>query len=108
MTGKGALNAQPFTLQVTGGPLLNIDRNKPYPFNADIRAGQTYVTAQGAVPKPFDLARFYMNVTSRGPDLADLYGLTGVPMPNTPPYNLRGRLTRRPSLEAGKHRRQGR
>ena len=94
MTGKGALNAQPFTLQVTGGPLLNIDRNKPYPFNADIRAGQTYVTAQGAVPKPFDLARFYMNVTSRGPDLADLYGLTGVPMPNTPPYNLRGRLSR--------------
>jgi uncharacterized protein involved in outer membrane biogenesis len=94
MTGSGALNAQPFTLNVTGGPLLNIDRNRPYPFNAEIHAGQTYVTAEGAVPKPFDLARFYMNVTSRGPDLADLYGLTGVPLPNTPPYNLHGRLSR--------------
>ena len=94
MTGQGALNAQPFHLQVTGGPLLNIDRNKPYPFDADIRAGQTYITAQGAVPKPFDLANFYMNVTSRGPDLADLYSLTGVPLPNTPPYSLRGRLSR--------------
>ncbi|HZZ67958.1 MAG TPA: AsmA family protein [Phenylobacterium sp.] len=94
MTGQGVLNAQPFNLQVTGGPLLNIDRNKPYPFNADIHAGQTYVTAQGAVPKPFDLAQFYMNVTGRGPDLADLYGLTGVPLPNTPPYNLRARLSR--------------
>jgi AsmA family protein len=94
MTGKGVLNAQPFGLQVTGGPLLNIDRNKPYPFDADIHAGQTYVTAQGAVPKPFDLAQFYMNVTGRGPDLADLYGLTGVPMPNTPPYSLHGRLSR--------------
>lgn len=94
LTGKGVLNAQPFDLQVTGGPLLNIDRDKPYPFNADIHAGPTYVTAQGAVPKPFDLAHFYMNVTGRGPDLSDLYGLTGVPLPNTPPYNLRGRLSR--------------
>src|SRR6185312_5767448 len=90
----GTLNAQPFHLQVTGGPLLNIDRNKPYPFDAYIRAGDTYVTAKGAVPKPFDLAQFYTDVTSRGPDLADLYGLTGVPLPNTPPYNLHGRLSR--------------
>jgi uncharacterized protein involved in outer membrane biogenesis len=94
MDGKGVLNAQPFTLQVVGGPLLNIDRNKPYPFDADIRAGQTYVTAKGAVPKPFDLAQFYMNITARGPDLADLYGLTGVPLPDTPPYQLHGRLSR--------------
>ncbi|HEV2533308.1 AsmA family protein [Phenylobacterium sp.] len=94
MTGQGALNAQPFHLEVTGGPLLNIDRNKPYPFNADIRAGQTYVTAKGAVPKPFDFGHFYMDTTARGPDLADLYGLTGVPLPNTPPYSLHARLAR--------------
>jgi uncharacterized protein involved in outer membrane biogenesis len=94
LTGQGALNAQPFHLQVTGGPLLNIDRTKPYPFNADIHAGQTYVTAEGAVPKPFDMAQFYMNVTARGPDLSELYGLTGIPLPNTPPYNLHGRLSR--------------
>ena len=98
MRGQGALNRQPFTLQVTGGPLLNIDRNKPYPFNADIRAGATYVTARGAVPKPFDFGHFYMNATARGPDLADLYGITGVPLPNTPPYDLRGKLTRNDRL----------
>lgn len=94
MSGKGALNAQPFTLQVTGGPLLNIDRSRPYPFDAEIRAGATYVTAKGAVPKPFDFGAFYMNTTARGPDLADLYGLTGVALPNTPPYDLHGRLSR--------------
>jgi AsmA family protein len=94
LAGRGVLNDQPFILQVTGGPLLNIDRNKPYPFDANIRAGETYVTAQGAVPKPFDLSQFSMNVTSRGPDLSQLYGLTGVPLPNTPPYDLRGRLSR--------------
>lgn len=94
MVGKGLFNAQPFHLQITGGPLLNIDRNKPYPFDADIHAGETYITATGAVPKPFDLAQFYMNLTSRGPDLSELYGLTGIALPNTPPYQLHGRLSR--------------
>jgi uncharacterized protein involved in outer membrane biogenesis len=92
--GQGSLNGAPFTLVVTGGPLLNIDRNRPYPFDAEMRAGQTYVTARGAVPKPFDLGQFYLNATARGPDAADLYGVTGIPLPNTPPYDLRGRLTR--------------
>lgn len=94
MTGQGLLNRAPFTLQVTGGPLLNIDRDKPYPFDAHIRAGETYVTAQGAVPKPFDMGQFYMNTTARGPDMSDLYGITGIALPNTPPYNLHGRLSR--------------
>ena len=98
MSGKGALNAQPFTLQVTGGPLLNIDRNRPYPFDAEIHAGATYLTAKGAVPKPFDFGAFYMNTTARGPDLADLYGLTGVALSNTPPYDLHGRLSRQDKI----------
>ena len=94
MTGDGALNAQPFHLRVRGGPLLNIDHNRPYAFEGDIHAGATHVTAQGAVPKPFDLSNFWMNVSGQGPDLGDLYGLTGVPLPNSPPYDLRARLSR--------------
>lgn len=94
LRGKGALNQEPFTMLVTGGPLLNIERDKPYPFDAEIRAGRTLVTAKGAVPRPFDLSQFHMNVTARGQDAADLYGITGVALPNTPPYNLRGRLAR--------------
>ena len=94
MVGEGALNKAPFTLQLTGGPLLNIDKDKPYPFDGNVRAGDTYISAHGAVPKPFDLGRFYMNATARGPDLADLYTLIGVPLPNTPRYSLHGRLSR--------------
>jgi uncharacterized protein involved in outer membrane biogenesis len=94
MTGRGTINAQPFRMEVTGGPLVNIDRAKPYPFDADIRAGDTYVTARGAVPKPFDLGHFYMATTAQGPDMKDLYPLTGLALPNTPPYRLHGRLSR--------------
>lgn len=94
LLGRGTINRAPFRAEVTGGPLLNIERDKPYPFDAEIRAGRTYITAKGAVPKPFDLGRFHMDATARGPDLADLFPITGVALPNTPPYNLRGRLIR--------------
>lgn len=94
MTGDGSLNGNRFRLRIQGGPLLNVDSRKPYPFDADIRSGATRVTAKGAIPKPFDLAQFSMNVTARGPDLAALYDLTGVALPNTPPYRLNGRLSR--------------
>jgi hypothetical protein len=94
LNGQGTINGAPFRAQLTGGPLLNIDRNHPYPFNADIRAGQTTITAQGQVPKPFDLGRFTVALTGRGPDMAQLFPLTGLAFPNSPPYNLKGTLIR--------------
>jgi hypothetical protein len=94
MLGQGSYNRQPFNLRVGGGPLLNIDKDTPYPFDVYVRAGQTVITARGAVPKPFDLAEFNMNASVRGPDMAELYGLTGIALPNTPPYTVRGRLLR--------------
>lgn len=94
LDGKGSMNGAPFVLDVTGGPLLNVRPNRPYPFDADVRAGATRITAKGAIPKPFDLGRFTADVTARGPDLADLYELTGVALPNTPPYRLAGKLAR--------------
>jgi uncharacterized protein involved in outer membrane biogenesis len=94
LSGDGVLNANRFLVKVLGGPLLNVDPNKPYPFDADIRSGATHVTAQGVIPKPFDLGQLSINLTAQGPDLAELYDLTGVPFPNTPPYSLKGRLVR--------------
>jgi uncharacterized protein involved in outer membrane biogenesis len=94
LVGTGTVNGAPFRMNVTGGPLINIQRDRPYPFDADIRAGDTYLSARGAVPRPFDLGQFYMTGSARGPDMAALFPLLGVALPNTPPYNLRGRLTR--------------
>ncbi|HVK42599.1 MAG TPA: AsmA family protein, partial [Phenylobacterium sp.] len=98
MAGRGSINREPFLLTVSGGPLLNVDAGKPYPFNADVRAGATRITAKGAIPKPFDLGRFHADFTARGADLADLYDLIGVPLPNTPPYRLAGKLSREVKL----------
>lgn len=94
LTGDGNLNGEVFRLRVKGGPLINVNPDEPYPFDADIRAGATRVTAKGALPEPFDLGRFGLDLTAEGPDLARLYGLTGLALPNTPPYRLSGRLVR--------------
>lgn len=94
MSGTGTLNRAPFRAVVTGGPLINIEADETYPFQADIRSGPTHVTARGGIPRPFDLGQFHMNLTANGPDMADIYDLTGLALPNTPPYRLSGRLVR--------------
>jgi uncharacterized protein involved in outer membrane biogenesis len=95
LEGKGQLNRSPFTALVTGGPLLNISPNRPYPFDARVDAGSTHVTAKGDITKPFDLGRFETQVNVSGTDLNRLYALTGLTLPNTPPYRISGHLSRR-------------
>ena len=94
MTGDGSLNAKPFQMNVTGGPLLNVKPNVPYPFDIAVSAGDTHVTAKGRVPHPFNLGELDAAITFSGRNLADLYYLTGITLPNTPPYSLAGQLTR--------------
>ncbi len=92
--GKGSLNGKPFFMNVTGGPLLNVKPNVAYPFDADVRAGDTEVTAKGQVPHPFNLGQIYADVSLSGRDLADLYYLTGITLPNSPTYRIAGHLVR--------------
>ena len=92
--GMGKLNGKPFLMNVTGGPLLNVKPDVAYPFDADVRAGDTHVTAKGEVPHPFNLGQVFADVSMSGRDLADLYYLTGITLPNTPAYQIAGHLTR--------------
>ncbi len=94
LKGEGRLNRAPFTALVTGGPLLNVSPDRPYPFEAHVRGGQSSLDAIGRVNKPFDLGRFGGQVTLAGPDLNELYRLTGLALPNTPPYRISGQLER--------------
>lgn len=94
LRGDGTLNAEPFKMVLIGGPLLNVDPNRPYPFNADVRAGATHILAKGQIPKPFDLGAFKTSLEITGQDAADLYYLTGLTLPNTPPYHVKGQLSR--------------
>jgi uncharacterized protein involved in outer membrane biogenesis len=88
LNGDGTLNKSKFTADLKGGPLLNVDQTKPYNFTADVKAGETHAVINGAVTQPFHLDRYRAGVTISGPSLADIYFLTGLVLPRTPPYHM--------------------
>jgi uncharacterized protein involved in outer membrane biogenesis len=92
LLGKGELNDKPFTLRVSGGPLIWAETHKPYPFDVRMIASDIRFSARGVVPHPFDLGHLDMALSLSGKDLADGYYLTGLALPNTPPYSISGRL----------------
>lgn len=94
LTGDGSLNGKVFELNATGGPLLNIRTSQPYPFEMTVRAGATKLTANGRVIHPFDLGQVEGAVTVSGRNLADLYYITGLTLPNTPSYNVAASVRR--------------
>ncbi len=94
LDGKGTINRTPLTLTVSGGPFINIRRDRPYTFHGEIAGVGTRLVADGAITRPFDLGQFNATLRMQGRDLADIYLLTGITTPNTPPYRLAGRLTR--------------
>ena len=94
LAGEGSVNRSPLTLRIEGGPFINIRRDRPYHFNALIEGARSKLTADGAVTRPFHLGQFTSTLTLQGQDLSDLYLLTGVTLPNTPPYRLAGALKR--------------
>lgn len=94
IAAQGTLNREPFALRAYGGPLVNLDPDEPYTFDTEITAGRTQVAARTTIAKPFDLARLTTTATMSGEDLADLYFLTGVALPNSRPYGLAVRIER--------------
>jgi AsmA family protein len=93
--GKGTINGEPFRLEVAGGPLRVLSPDRPYPFSLAIRAGENQIQADGKVLKPFDLGALDLQVNASGQDLAELFYLTQITLPNSPPFKLRAHIVRK-------------
>jgi uncharacterized protein involved in outer membrane biogenesis len=93
-TGSGTLNGSKVLAEIHGGPLINVDETKPYAFSVDLRAGTSHALMVGSLLHPFHLGQYAGHANFTGADLSDLYYLTGLPMPGTPPYRLSGDLSR--------------
>ncbi len=100
LDGGGTLAGAPFTVHVGGGPLVNVDPTRPYDFEAKVASGATHASLEGRIPHPFDLGVLTGTFTAGGPDLADLYRITGLALPNTPPYSLSAGFYRNKALFA--------
>jgi AsmA family protein len=92
--GSGTLNGKPFELRLNGGPLINTDHSKPYDFDATVIAADIKLTAHTNIAHPFDMGEVSSKFHLTGKDLADAYYLTGLALPNTPPYDLAGTAVR--------------
>jgi uncharacterized protein involved in outer membrane biogenesis len=92
--GTGTLNGKTFRADVRGGPLIHVDETHPYAFTADVRAGATHAAITGQITRPFHLGNYTARATVSGSNLSDLYDLTSVALPGTPPYRISGTLVR--------------
>lgn len=81
-----------------GGAVLTLrDKEINYPLRFKARAGSISTEVEGTLTNPASLDGLDMQVVMRGASMADLYDLTGLVLPNTPPFETNGRL--RGSLE---------
>jgi AsmA family protein len=94
LRGAGTLNGKPFELNLNGEPLIGVDPTKPYGFDAAITAADIKLVAHTSISHPFDLAALRATFHLSGSDLADVYYLTGLALPNTPNYTVAGTLVR--------------
>lgn len=99
-SGLGDLHERPFELIASGGPIVHLQKNRPYPVIADVRNGSSRVAFKGELRRPFDLNHVTGRLSVTGADLANLYFLTGLVLPNTPKYSLSGEAVRDGQLYA--------
>ncbi|CAB3687699.1 hypothetical protein LMG22037_02806 [Paraburkholderia phenoliruptrix] len=92
-TLKGTYNRTPVSGSgKVGGVLALQDATRPFPVQADVKAGDLHVGLVGTITDPAHLAAVDLRLWVQGSSMAKLYSLTGVTLPDTPPYATEGRL----------------
>jgi uncharacterized protein involved in outer membrane biogenesis len=94
---EGTLEDRPIKLTFTGGSIAMLrDTSQPYPIDLRVDYGQTFITLEGKVGDPFTFGNADVEMHLKGPDLAEVFPILGIPAPHTPPYDLAGQLKRTP------------
>jgi uncharacterized protein involved in outer membrane biogenesis len=77
----------------TGAVLALRDTSLPFPIQADARIGLVSVAAEGTLTNPAQLAAIDLQLKVAGASAARLFALTGLLLPETPPFTTAGRLS---------------
>ncbi|GGH54093.1 hypothetical protein GCM10010975_10290 [Comamonas phosphati] len=94
--GKAQIQAQGLT-----GPVLDLRQDRlRFPLRVSARAGSIQAQAEGFLDNPKTLDGLDFQVRLRGSNMADLFPLTGLLLPATPPFETSGHLIG--SLQPGK------
>ncbi|VVN12573.1 hypothetical protein PS662_03926 [Pseudomonas fluorescens] len=75
-----------------GGLLALQDAARPFPLQAQAQIADTRVELAGTLTDPLNLGALDLRLKLAGSSLGNLYALTGVTLPDTPPYATDGHL----------------
>jgi len=93
---KGQYHGQKLAGQGKVGGLLALqDANRPFPLQAQVTIADTSVELAGTLTDPLNLGALDLRLKLTGTSLGNLYPLTGVTLPDTPPYATDGHLIAR-------------
>lgn len=92
---SGAIDEDPLKASFNGGALEVLrSQSIPYPIDLEVIFLKTSMTAKGQIDQPLGDQFFDLALDIKGPTLAELFPIVGVPLPDTPPYSIAGRLKR--------------
>ncbi len=95
-TVKGRYKGLDVSGQGKAGGMLSLqDANNPFPLQADVALGHTKASVVGTLTDPRNLGGLDLRLKLAGNSMSDLYPLTGVTLPDTPPYSTDGHLMAR-------------
>lgn len=91
---RGTYAGAPVTGRFVGGAVLTLrDDAAPYPVDLHVQNGTTIAKLAGTIDDPQHFSGAHLRLSFSGQNMADLYQLTGVPIPATPPFSLIGNLS---------------
>lgn len=76
----------------TGAVLALQDTREPFPLQADVRIGDSHIALVGTLTDPLHLGALDVRLWFSGSSMAKLYPITGITLPDTPPYATEGHL----------------
>ncbi len=91
--GEGVFQGEALKFELMGGGVRELrDSTAAYPMSASIVSGKTSIAIDGTVIDPLLLKGLDVTVNIKGSNAADLFPLTGIALPPTPPYDVTGKL----------------
>ncbi len=98
----GKWKNEAFTASGRTGGVLTLSKHveAAFPIEVNAAVGRTRLTAKGSIDHLAELGGLDATFELQGSNLEELYKLLGVVLPSTPPYKLRGKLSRHGKLWA--------
>jgi uncharacterized protein involved in outer membrane biogenesis len=100
---QGRYNGEPLegTGKIGGMLALRSEGDTAFPVQADVRSGSSRVALIGTINDPMKMGGVDLRLKFSGDSLGNLYDLTGVLLPDTPPFETDGHLLAKIDTEKG-------